>query len=90
MVWRNYSPEMDEFYTKVLTKYVQAGGLTLRLTFKANPSEGITDQQIEETKTALHELGLDIDNTASTIAWAIDCFQNKLISKKDTDGLELN
>lgn len=36
------------------------------------------------------QLGLDIDNTASTIAWAIDCFQNKLISKKDTDGLELN
>jgi len=35
------------------------------------------------------QLGLDIDNTTGTIAWAIDCFQNKLISKRDTDGLEL-
>ena len=36
------------------------------------------------------QLGLDIDNTASTIAWAIDCFQNKILSKKDTDGLDLS
>jgi len=36
------------------------------------------------------QLGLDTDNTACVIAWAIDCFQNKIISKKDTDGLELN
>ena len=36
------------------------------------------------------QLGLDIDNTSSVIAWAIDCFQNKIISKEDTDGLQLN
>ncbi len=36
------------------------------------------------------QLGLDIDNTSSVIAWAIDCFQNRIISTKDTDGLELN
>ena len=36
------------------------------------------------------QLGLDIDNTASVIAWAIDCFKNRIISKKDTDGLALN
>jgi aldehyde:ferredoxin oxidoreductase len=36
------------------------------------------------------QLGLDIDNTSSVIAWAIDCFQNKMISARDTDGLELN
>lgn len=35
------------------------------------------------------QLGLDIDNTAGAIAWAIDCFQNGILSKKDTDGLEL-
>ena len=35
------------------------------------------------------QLGLDIDNTAGVIAWAIDCFQNGILSKKDTDGLEL-
>ncbi len=47
------------FYTKVLTKYVQVGGLKLKVTFEANPSEGITDRQIEETKAALRELGLN-------------------------------
>ena len=36
------------------------------------------------------QLGLDIDNAASVIAWAIDCFQNHIISEKDTDGLELS
>lgn len=36
------------------------------------------------------QLGLDIDNTSSVIAWAIDCFQNKLITEKNTDGLELD
>jgi len=36
------------------------------------------------------ELGLDADNTSGAIAWAIDCFQNSLLSKEDTDGLELN
>jgi len=35
------------------------------------------------------QLGLDIDNTASAIAWAIDCSQNKILSKNDTDGLGL-
>lgn len=36
------------------------------------------------------QLGLDIDNTASSIGWAIDCFQDEIISKKETDGLALN
>ncbi len=36
------------------------------------------------------QLGLDIDNTASVIAWAIDCYQNRIITKADTDGLELD
>ena len=36
------------------------------------------------------QLGLDIDNTASVIAWAIDSFQDGMLSKEDTDGLELD
>jgi aldehyde:ferredoxin oxidoreductase len=36
------------------------------------------------------QLGLDTDNTAGAIAWAIDCYQNELISKKEADGLDLN
>jgi aldehyde:ferredoxin oxidoreductase len=35
------------------------------------------------------QLGLDIDNTSAVVAWAIDCFQNQLISKAHADGLEL-
>ncbi|MGD8765337.1 MAG: aldehyde ferredoxin oxidoreductase family protein [Desulfobacteraceae bacterium] len=36
------------------------------------------------------QLGLDIDVTSGVIAWAIDTYQNELISKQDTDGLDLN
>lgn len=36
------------------------------------------------------QLGLDIDNTSSVIGWAVDCFQNGIISEEDTDGLKLN
>ena len=36
------------------------------------------------------QLGLDIDNASGAIAWAIDCFQNGILSQKDTDGLTLN
>ena len=34
-------------------------------------------------------LGLDIDNTSSVLGWAIDCFQNGLLSTGETDGMEL-
>ena len=51
------------FYTKILTKYVHGGELRLRVTFEANPPEGVTDQQVEETKAALRELGLNDDLT---------------------------
>jgi aldehyde:ferredoxin oxidoreductase len=33
---------------------------------------------------------LDIDNTSSVIAWAIDCFQNGIISEAEADGLKLD
>ncbi len=36
------------------------------------------------------QLGLDIDATSGVIAWAIDSYQNGLISKQETDGLDLN
>jgi len=35
------------------------------------------------------QLGLDIDTASSTIAWATECFQKKLFSLEDTDGLSL-
>lgn len=40
-----------------------------------------------------HELcqlyGLDVDNTSGAIAWAFECYQRGLISRRDADGLEL-
>jgi hypothetical protein len=47
------------FYTKVLTKFVKAGSLKLNISIEASPKDGITDHQVEETKTALRELGLN-------------------------------
>ena len=48
-------------YTKVLTKFVQSGNLKLRVTIEVTPPDGVTDQQIEETKAALKELGMNDD-----------------------------
>ena len=33
--------------------------------------------------------GLDTISAGATVAWAIECFENGLITKEDTDGLEL-
>lgn len=33
--------------------------------------------------------GLDIDHTSSVIAWAIECYENGILSKNDTNGIEL-
>jgi len=35
------------------------------------------------------QYGLDVDNTAGSIAWATECYQRGILTKKDTDGLEL-
>ncbi len=47
------------FYTKVLTKFVKAGSLKLNVSIEATPEDGITDNQVEETKAALRELGIN-------------------------------
>ena len=46
-------------YMKVLSKLVSAGDVKLRVEIEAVPKDGLTDQQIEETKAALRGLGLD-------------------------------
>jgi len=33
--------------------------------------------------------GLDVDNTSGVIGWAFECYQRGLLTKQDTDGLEL-
>lgn len=49
------------FYTKVLTKFVKGGDLKLNINIEAAPTDGVTKQQVEETKAALRELGLNDD-----------------------------
>lgn len=46
------------FYTKVLASFVKAGDLRINITFQASPQGGFSNQQVEETKASLHELGL--------------------------------
>ena len=48
-------------YTKVLTKFVKDGSLKLNVGIEATPTDGVSDNQIEETKAALRELGLNDD-----------------------------
>ena len=43
---------------KGLSKLVSVGDVKLQVQIEAVPKDGLTDQQIEETKTALRGLGL--------------------------------
>ncbi len=44
---------------KVLTKLLSSGDMELQVKIEASPKDGVTDQQVEETKTALRGLGMD-------------------------------
>ena len=48
-------------YTKVLTRYVKSGSLKLTVSLEATSAEGMPPEQVEETKSALRELGLNDD-----------------------------
>ncbi len=47
------------FYTKVLTKLVSAGGLKITVSIQSNPEGGVAERQVEDVKTALRSLGLN-------------------------------
>ncbi len=49
------------FYSKVLAKCVSAGNLTVTVSISASPTGGVSPQQVEETTSALRELGLSPD-----------------------------
>jgi hypothetical protein len=49
------------FYTKVLSKFASACGLKLTLGIAATPEGGVSKQKLDETKSALRELGLNDD-----------------------------
>jgi hypothetical protein len=49
------------FYTKVLAKFASSGGLKISVTIEVEPTTGLSKQKIDETRTALRELGLGDD-----------------------------
>ncbi|MBE2180625.1 MAG: ATP-binding protein [Chthoniobacterales bacterium] len=67
LTWTGSVPPQKwmNFYTKVLSKYATDNSLTLRVTFDANPEAGISKERADETKSALRELGLDVDSFRS-------------------------
>lgn len=51
---------------------------------------GVTDPQAVMVANQLcNELGLDTISTGNTIAWAFESFERGLLTKQDTDGLDL-
>ncbi len=56
------APMWMTFYTKVLSKHAGDKNLKLKVSFEASPTAGISKEKIEETKSALRELGLDPNN----------------------------
>jgi len=54
------------FYTKVLGKFATKKGLKITINIEVSEKEGINDSMIEETKTALRELGLNDEISMKT------------------------
>lgn len=47
------------FYTKILSRFAANPGLKLTINIDVSPPNGLSKQAIEETQSALKELGLD-------------------------------
>ena len=63
MTWTGEIPHQKwmNFYTKVLSKFASARGLKLTLKVEATQEGGVSKQKLDETKSALRELGLNDD-----------------------------
>ena len=60
LTWTGEIPPQKwmNFYTKVLAKFASARGLKLTVKVEATPEGGVSKQKLDETKSALRELGL--------------------------------
>lgn len=47
------------FYTRVLSRFATTSGLRLRIQVEVAPNDGLSKQQVDDTRNALRELGLD-------------------------------
>jgi uncharacterized membrane protein YgcG len=61
VVWEGDVPPQKwmNFYTKVLARFATQGGLSIALQVFVEPPGGVSQQQIDEMRAALRELGLE-------------------------------
>jgi hypothetical protein len=60
LTWQGVVPPQKwmTFYTKVLSRFPMGEDLTLTVRVEAQPKDGLPKQKVDETRTALRELGL--------------------------------
>jgi hypothetical protein len=63
LAWTGEIPPMKwmNFYTKILSKFASTRGLKLTLKVELGPQGGVSQQSLDEMKSALRELGLNDD-----------------------------
>lgn len=61
LVWHGDIPSQKwmTFYTRVLSKFATGNGLRLTVRVEVAPEGGVSEQKVEETRSALRELGLN-------------------------------
>lgn len=59
--WEGVIPSQKwmNFYTRVLARFATQASLKLSLRFEVTQPDGISPQKVDETRAALHDLGLD-------------------------------
>ncbi len=62
-IWQGEIPSQKwmNYYTRILARFATSKGLKISLHVEVAPEAGLTQQQIEEMKTSLRELGLNDD-----------------------------
>ena len=60
LIWEGTVPAQKwmTFYTKVLSRFPMGEELKLKVRVEVQPKDGLPKQKVDETKTALRELGL--------------------------------
>jgi hypothetical protein len=61
LAWKGDLPPQKwmNFYSKVLARFASTQGLKINVSIQVEPESGVPEQKIEETRSALRELGLD-------------------------------
>jgi hypothetical protein len=59
VAWNGPAAEVDELYTKVLTRFAASRDLKLEVSFEAPVERDQAQSKTDETRSGLKELGLD-------------------------------